>query len=325
MADAVLFVGIAALATAALALARRAAPRPSTSDAALPSHPAAAGVDAANARTAHSYAGRVVLITGASSGIGQAAAVRAAALGAHVAIHYNGNRDGASETLARCAAAAAKPDAQRFAVFSGDLASGPDAAQALVTSVLAAFDRIDVLVNNAGRFIEHDVAASESTLAGFADVWRTTFATNVEPAAALTWLVGRHMAARAVLDADGFPTAAVGAIVNVGSRGAFRGEPVAWAYGASKAALHALSQCAAVALGKSGIVVTAVAPGFVATPMAAPRLTGPTGEAIARQSPWHRTATAEEVADAVLVAGRFWANAWLSGGVIDCNGASYLR
>lgn len=127
------------------------------------------------------------------------------------------------------------------------------------------------------------------------------------------------------MDAGGHPEDAAGAIVNVGSRGAYRGEPVAWAYGASKAALHALSQCAVVALGKHGVVVMAVAPGFVATPMAAPRLSGPTGEAIARQSPWHRTATPEEVADAVLMAGRFWANPWLSGGVIDCNGASYLR
>ena len=87
-----------------------------------------------------------------------------------------------------------------------------------------------------------------------------------------------------------------GRIVTVGSRGAFRGEPQAMAYGASKAAVHSLTQSLALALGGHGIGVSAVAPGFVATDMATSLLAGPVGEAIRAQSPFGRVATPEEVA-----------------------------
>ena len=115
-----------------------------------------------------------------------------------------------------------------------------------------------------------------------------------------------------------------GAIVNVGSRGAFRGEPDVPAYGASKAGLHAFGQSMAVALAQHDITVTSIAPGFIATDMAAQGLNGPGGDAIRAQSPFNRVATPEEVAAAV-----FWlaspAAGWSSGAVLDFNGASYLR
>ena len=115
-----------------------------------------------------------------------------------------------------------------------------------------------------------------------------------------------------------------GVIVCVSSRGAFRGEPDAPAYGASKAGLNQLSQSAAKALAPSNVVVGIVAPGFVDTAMAAEALAGPRGDAIRGDSPFNRVASVEVVAEAVLYFTSPHAT-WSSGAIIDVNGASYLR
>ena len=112
-------------------------------------------------------------------------------------------------------------------------------------------------------------------------------------------------------------------IVNIGSRGAFRGEPASPAYGASKAAIVAFGQSIAKALAPQGIAVTTLAPGFVDTEMAAPRLQGAEGDEIKAQSPFNRVARPQELAKAVY----FLASPdseWASGAVLDFNGASYL-
>ncbi len=115
-----------------------------------------------------------------------------------------------------------------------------------------------------------------------------------------------------------------GKIINITSRGAFRGEPNAPAYGASKAGLNAFSQSMAQALAPNNIFIYAVAPGFVETDMAASVLDGPEGDAIRSQSPLDRVARPEEVARVVLfLAGR--GTDYLTGGIIDVNGASYMR
>ena len=143
--------------------------------------------------------------------------------------------------------------------------------------------------------------------------WRRTLAINLEGPAHVCWCAARVLRA-----------AGGGVIVNVGSRGAFRGEPDAPAYGASKAGLNALSQSLAVALAPHGIRVGVVAPGFVETDMAAALLDGPEGDGIRAQSPFGRVARPEEVASAVLFLASADA-AFASGAIIDVNGASYLR
>jgi 3-oxoacyl-[acyl-carrier protein] reductase len=229
---------------------------------------------------------------------------------------------------------------------SFDVGAAAAATSSLLRRVLADFGRVDVLVNNSGVFTLLPVEGEEvdekgdddddAALGRFAGVWAHTAATNLTSAALLTFLSARHMMRRSRLQQQqrssseerqstpGAP-AAVGSIVMIGSRGAFRGEPQAWAYGASKAGLHQLAQSAAAALGRHGIVVAAVAPGFVATPMADGVLAGPQGDAIRGQSPWGRVAAPEEVATAALYAGAYWACPWLSGAILDVNGASYLR
>jgi NAD(P)-dependent dehydrogenase (short-subunit alcohol dehydrogenase family) len=115
-----------------------------------------------------------------------------------------------------------------------------------------------------------------------------------------------------------------GRIVNVSSRGAFRGEPEQPAYGASKAGLNSMSQSIAQQVAKHQIYVGVVAPGFVETDMAAGRLAGPEGENIRHQSPLKRVARPEEVAHAVLFLASKGSE-FSTGSIIDVNGASYLR
>ena len=91
-----------------------------------------------------------------------------------------------------------------------------------------------------------------------------------------------------------------GRIINISSRGAFRGEPNALAYGASKAALNSLGQSMAKLLAPHNIFVGTVAPGFVETDMVAERLAQPDGDEIRRQSPVGRIARPEEVAYVAL-------------------------
>jgi NAD(P)-dependent dehydrogenase (short-subunit alcohol dehydrogenase family) len=115
-----------------------------------------------------------------------------------------------------------------------------------------------------------------------------------------------------------------GRIVNISSRGAFRGEPDAPAYGASKAGLNALSQSLAKALAPNAILVYCIAPGWVETEMAAGHLNGPDGRAILEQHPLGRVSRPEEVAQASVYCA-LDAPAAMTGCIIDVNGASYLR
>ena len=189
--------------------------------------------------------------------------------------------------------------------------SDADDVASLVGAVLDRFGRIDVLVNNAGLYEPHPVLSTTSE--EWQASWRRTMATNLLGPANLI-----HAVVPGMVERGG------GRIVNVTSRGAFRGEPDHAAYGASKAGLNSLSQSMARALAPHGIYVTAVAPGFVETDMAAPYLDGPEGDAIRSQSPMGRAATADEVARVVLFLATPGSES-TTGTIVDVNGASYLR
>ena len=195
-----------------------------------------------------------------------------------------------------------------------DLAD-PDAVRSMVDEAAGGLGGLDVLVNNAGNYVDHPVIGTS-----YAEWrrWPATLGVNLIGAANATWCAIRHMAA----DTSGRGRG--GRIVNVGSRGAYRGEHAHPAYGASKAGLHAFGQSLAVALAPHGITVASVAPGYVHTDMTAEELGTPSGDAIRAQSPFNRVATPEEVAAAVVYLASPGA-AWSSGAVLDLNGASYLR
>ncbi|HSS64784.1 MAG TPA: SDR family oxidoreductase [Gammaproteobacteria bacterium] len=246
---------------------------------------------------------QVVLITGASRGIGREAAKLFASAGARVAVHYRSRRVAAEETLALLKGGG-------HAVFSADLAD-EQAVSMLVDEVVERMGGLEVLVNNAGIFEYHEI--SEVAFDQWLDAWRRTLATNLVGPACLSYLAARRM-----MKTGG------GRIVNVSSRGAFRGEPRAPAYGASKAGLNAMGQSLAQALAPHGVYVFTVAPGFVDTEMAKSSLSGPGGDAIRSQSPLGRVARPEEVARTVLFLASKGSE-YLTGGIVDVNGASYLR
>lgn len=245
---------------------------------------------------------RAVLVTGASRGIGRAVAQRFAASGDRVAVHCGSRVQDAERTVAGLAG-------DGHAVLPADLAD-PEQARALPDDAAAALGGLDVVVNNAGVFTAHP--ATSSSWEHWRDTWDRTVAVNLTAAAHVVFAAVPHLRVRG------------GAVVNVSSRGAYRGEPDCPAYGASKAGLNALGQSLAVALAPLGISVSGVAPGFVDTDMARSVLDGPAGDAVRAQSPFGRVATADEVAAAVHWLASPEAR-FASGTVVDVNGASYLR
>ena len=180
----------------------------------------------------------------------------------------------------------------------------------MVDEAATALGGLDILVNNAGMYVEHRIA--EVTYQDWQDAWRETLAVNLVGTANVTYCAVRHM-----LERGG------GHVVNVSSRGAFRGEPDHPAYGASKAAMNSMGQSLAVALAPHGITVATVAPGYVETDMAQPYL-AVHGEEIRAQSPFGRLPQSEDVAAAVVFLASPEAR-FSSGAILDVNGASYLR
>ncbi|WP_409186317.1 SDR family NAD(P)-dependent oxidoreductase [Amycolatopsis sp. VS8301801F10] len=245
-----------------------------------------------------------VLVTGASRGIGRAIAVAFATRGDRIAVHCGSNREAARETLE------ALPGSGHVLV-SGDLGN-PDAAQWIADVAEEQLGGVDVLVNNAavGTVPATRTPIADMSYADWLEAWRHTLDVNLLGAANVSFHVARHLIARG----------APGRIVNVGSRGAFRGEPEYLPYGASKAALHAFGQSLAVQLAPHGISVTSVAPGFTATERVADRVT----DEVRRQSPFGRVAEPEEIAEAVVFLASAESN-WASGSILDLNGASHLR
>lgn len=241
-----------------------------------------------------------VLVTGGSRGIGAAIARRFAADGWRVAVHFHASPEAAQEVLASL-------EGSGHVAVRADLRD-PAAITAMVAESADGLGGLDVLVNNAGVFFDHPI--DEVDFETWLDAWRQTLDINLLAPALVTWHAVRHMGPG-------------GRIINVGSRGAFRGEPQSPAYGASKAGIAAFGQSLATYLGARGIAVTTVAPGFVETEMAGP-LDGEHGDALRAQSPFGRIAHPDEIAAAIAFLASPEAE-WVSGGIIDLNGASYLR
>jgi len=249
------------------------------------------------------FTNKNVLITGGSRGIGKVTAQLFADHGANVAITYKTNRAAAEETLASL-----KPG--NHAIYQLDVADA-EATQHFFTLYEAAYNHPDILVNNAAIFTEHKIM--ETSFQNWQQSWAQTLSANLTGPANMCFFAARLMAKHGA-----------GKIINISSRGAFRGEPDHPAYGASKAGLNAMSQSLAIALAEHNISVHIIAPGFVETEMAAETLNSPQGDLIKNQSPFGRVARPEEVARLVAI----YASDGLeftSAGIVDINGASYLR
>ena len=245
---------------------------------------------------------RAVLVTGASRGIGRAVAGAFAGQGDRVAVHHRRSPGLAGQVLAGL-------PGDGHTVVQADLADA-EAVRRMTDQAHADLGGLDVLVNNAGIYLPHPV--TDVSYQQWQDAWRETLAVNLTGAANVTWCAVQYMKQTG------------GRIINVTSRGAYRGEPRHPAYGASKAALNSFGQSMSRALAPFGIAVASVAPGFVETAMARPDLDTARGEEIRAQSPFNRVATTKEIAVAVVYLASPEAE-WASGAVLDLNGASYLR
>jgi NAD(P)-dependent dehydrogenase (short-subunit alcohol dehydrogenase family) len=244
---------------------------------------------------------RAVLITGASRGVGRATAVAFAERGDRVAIHHRDSAD-LAEKLRHSL------PGRGHIVVAADLAD-PAAVRHMVDAAAASLGGLDVVVNCAGRYSAHPI--TEVSYEEWQAQWNGTLAVNLVGAANVVYCAVKHMRRG-------------GHIVNVSSRGAFRGEPQQPAYGASKAGLNAMGQSLAVALAPLGITVATVAPGFVETDATNADRKAPRGPEIRAQSPFGRVAEPAEVAAAIVWLASPEAN-WASGAILDFNGASYLR
>ena len=249
------------------------------------------------------FKNKTVLITGASRGIGRATARMFAESGAKVIIHYNKNKMKAVELLNEM------PGEGHF-VVQADI-SIPGDVKKMTDEVFSKVGRVDILVNNAGIYEEIDILLLNFD--EWQDSWKRTINTNLTGLANLTFLISKSMAKKGG-----------GKIINVSSRGAFRGEPTAPAYGAAKAGLNAFGQSFAKALAKNNIFVYTVAPGWVDTDMTKTEMHTPRGGNIKQQSPMNRIAKPEEIAQAIFYLASDGTD-FMSGCILDINGASYLR
>jgi len=260
------------------------------------------------------------LVTGASRGIGRCIVQQLSARGVRVAVHYNQNKEKAEEVLASLSG-------EGHILVQADLGDAA-ACSTLWQEVISAFGSVDILVNNAGYYANHPALTTD--YATWQVEWERTMATNLYGPANLT-----HLAANSMTAAASSPTATAtgmasdpafgrGRIVNVSSRGAFRGEPTACAYGASKAGLNSMSQSMALAMAPHGVYIYCVAPGWVETDMSKDALAGPGGAIVNAQHPLGRVASPDEVAKTCIFCA-LDAPAAMTGCVIDVNGASYLR
>jgi 3-oxoacyl-[acyl-carrier protein] reductase len=243
---------------------------------------------------------RTALITGGSRGIGRATADLLARAGARVAINYL--RDEAAANAAVREIRAAGGEAMALA---GDV-SQPEQARQLVRDVVAAWERLDIVVNNAGIWDED--RAGEGRL----DVWDRTYAINQRGGFLVTDAAVPH------LEKTG------GSIVFVSSTAGQRGEARHSAYAASKGALISYTKSLAAELGPRGIRVNCVAPGWVDTDMSAAALADPAQRAeIEKLIPIGRVASAADIAGPILFLVSDLAR-HLQGEVVNVNGGSVL-
>ena len=238
---------------------------------------------------------KTILITGAAGGIGEALCTSFAEANGTIILHYNSNRDKAESLLQ-------KLPGMHHRAIQCDLSNADQ-----VNTMFSAIDHVDIVINNAAVVENHEI--DSLSYQDWQDIWERTIGANLIGPANIMYLASKFM-----IKNGG------GKFINISSRGAFRGEPSAPAYGASKAGLNSLGQSLAKALAKDRVFVYTIAPGFVDTE----RVKNLIDDEVRAQSPLNRVAKPREIADTAL-----WLatgdNEFLTGCIIDVNGASYLR
>jgi len=244
--------------------------------------------------------GRVALVTGASGGIGRAAALALGQRGASVAVHYFKRRNGALETAGALSGAK---------VFGADL-TRLDEAKRLVADIERELGPIEILVNNAGDLIERKPLAEISEA-----LFRAVIDTNLMSTFFCSQVAASGMVARKR-----------GAIVNLSSLAAWNGGgPGALAYCAAKGAIVSFSKAIAKELAPHGVRVNCVSPGLIDNTSFHARFTPRASfDASAKTVPLGRAGSPEEVAGAIaFLCGD--ESSYLTGETIEVNGGLYMR
>ncbi|MBD2104002.1 SDR family NAD(P)-dependent oxidoreductase [Leptolyngbya sp. FACHB-261] len=247
--------------------------------------------------------GKVVLVTGASRGIGATTARTLSQAGADVVLHY-----GSSRNEAEAVAEQIRPN--RCQLVSADL-SLPDAATELWQQAINWQGRVDVLVNNAAVMPS---AAVEDEWEIWSGAWQTTLQVNLVSVANLCRAAIQH-----------FRSQQGGIIINVASRAAFRGDgPEYMHYAASKGGVIALTRSIARGFAKDNILAFAIAPGFVHTERIEQVMQERGADYVTRDIPMGKPAPTQDVANVIaFLASGLAPHA--TGTTIDINGASYVR
>jgi len=242
---------------------------------------------------------RVIVVTGASRGIGRAVAVALAEPGCDVVVNYHSGQDAARETAAAVEARGGIPHVMGFNIADGDV------VKSVFKDILKAYGRLDVLVNNAGITRDNLLALMKST------EWDEVLETNLKGAFLCSQAVVKPMMRQRF-----------GRIVNITSVVGVTGNPGQCNYSAAKAGIIGLTRSLAREIVTRNITVNAVAPGFIETDMTR-QLPEKAREGILAQIPAGRYGTPEEVAAAV----KFLASeaaGYITGQVIHVNGGMFM-
>ena len=243
--------------------------------------------------------GKVILITGASRGIGRATAILAARAGATVAVNFTKAKAEAEKVVAEIAEAGGLA-----AAFQADVSRYAD-VENMAAEIFKLFGHVDVLVNNAGIWTYGAIDSMPE------HVWDETMAINLKSVYNCCRVIVPHMKARHQ-----------GVIINVASTAGQRGEAFHSHYAATKGAIISFTKSLAPELAPHNILVNCVAPGWVATDMSNDAIAAE-GEKITAIIPLRRAGNPEEIAGPILFLASGLAS-YITGEILNVNGGNVL-
>jgi len=253
-----------------------------------------------------SLAGKVALVTGGSRGIGAATVRMFCAAGAKVAFNYQKAKGAADRVVADCGA--------DVCAIQSELSS-PQDAERLVKTVVGNFGRLDCLIANHGIWPPEDAPIDQMS----DEQWRQTIAVNLDSVFGLI----KHSVAQ-MKQQQRYSGQTAGRIVIISSTAGQRGEAFHCDYAASKGAVISMVKGLSTELARDGIYVNCVAPGWVATDMAAPALEDPkTRDKIFATIPLGRVGKPEEIAAPILFLCTEHSG-FITGEILNVNGGAVL-